>query len=353
MYLANMITGLFQEATSVSNVPDFRRLRWMFKAEPDHDALATRFAIDWLDEKGDGPFFLWVHYFGPHMPYEPRPRADDDEELEAGLEEFGAMMRESYLGSRSMGSINFENPLSPEGLAAGAHLYGREVEQVDGEIARLVRYLEGRDLLENTIIVVTSDHGESLGEHDLTFAHAYYVYDASTVVPVLFSWPDEILTDTASDAQVSLLDIMPTILELAGIGSASAEGSSLADSLRNGAAPAMRPALSESLPFLPRLPERKRIHLKGNAGKMRALREFPWKLIATPRSDGHDWELYRLDEDPGEMSNLAGSGAGAESEMMAKLLAVLELEAAGEAPDGEAQIDEEQLELLKSLGYVN
>ena len=353
VYLANMISGFFEDATDVGDVPDFRRLRWMFKGEPDHDAIATRLAIDWLDDRADGPFFLWVHYFGPHLPYEPRPRDDDGDARQAGLENFGVIMREYYLGSRTMGSINFEGPLSQAGLAAGAYLYGREVEQVDGEIGQLAGYLESKNLLENTIFVVTSDHGESLGEHGLAFAHAFYVYDASTVVPLLFSWPGEIVEGMESDAQVGMLDIMPTILELAGVESAPGEGSSLTGSLRGGAAPKTRPLLSESIPLLPRFPERKRIHLEGNAGKMRALREFPWKLIATPTSESVDWGLYRLDEDPGEETNLAGSGAEVESGLMATMLAILELEAAKEAQDRDEPIDEDQLELLKSLGYIN
>ena len=353
VYLANMVSGFFEDATDIGDVPDFRRLRWMFGAEPDRDANATRIAIDWLGDRADGPFFLWVHYIGPHFPYEPRPRDDDSDARQAGLEDFGAIMREFHLGGRTMGSINFESLLSQQELAAGAYLYGREVEQVDGEIERLVGYLESRDLLENTIFVVTSDHGESLGEHGLAFAHAFYVYDASTTVPLLFSWPGEIGEGMESDAQVSMLDVMPTILELAGVESTSGEGSSLTASLRGGAAPGTRPLLSESIPLLPRYPERKRIHLEGNAGKMRALREFPWKLIATPMNEGVDWELYRLDEDPGEESNLAGSGAEVESGLRATMLAILELEAAEEAQDRDEPIDEEQLELLKSLGYIN
>jgi hypothetical protein len=115
----------------------------------------------------------------------------------------------------------------------------------------------------------------------------------------------------------------------------------------------MRPLLSESIPLLPRHPERKRIHLPGNAGKMRALREFPWKLIATPKEEGVDWELYRLDEDPGEENDLAGSGADVEPGLRARMLAILELEAAEEDQDRDEPIDEEQLELLKSLGYIN
>jgi arylsulfatase A-like enzyme len=353
LYLANIFTGLFQDGLGLRDVPDFRRLRWMFKAEPDHDAIATDLAIDWLDGQGEGPFFLWVHYFGPHMPYEPRPSAEDDESRQAAYEEFGTMMREYYLDNRSIGSVNFENPLSPEGREVGAHLYGREVEQADGEIGRLVEHLESRGLLESTLFVVTSDHGESLGEHDLVFAHAYYVYDVSTIVPTVFYWPGEIEGGMESDEQVSILDIMPTILELAGIESESGEGTSLAGGLRGGALPEMRPMLSESIPLLPRHPERKRIHLPGNAGKMRALREFPWKLIATPKEEGVDWELYRLDEDPGEKNNLAGSGADVEPGLRARMLAILELEAAEEAQDLDEPIDEEQLELLKSLGYIN
>ncbi len=353
LYLANIFTGFFQDGLSLKNAPDFRRLRWMFKAEPDHDAMATDLAIDWVDDQGEGPFFLWIHYFGPHMPYEPRPNAGEDEQRRAAYEEFGAMMREYYLDKRSIGSVNFENPLSEEGRAVGAHLYGREVEQADGEIARLLEHMASRGLLENTIFVVTSDHGESLGEHDLVFAHAYYVYDVSTIVPTVFSWPGKTVEGVESDEQVSMLDIMPTILELAGVESESGEGVSLADGLRGGVLPEMRPLLSESIPLLPRHPERKRIHLPGNAGKMRALREFPWKLIATPKEEGVDWELYRLDEDPGEENNLAGSAADVESGLRARMLAILELEAAEEAQDRDEPIDEEQLELLKSLGYIN
>lgn len=118
-------------------------------------AEVTDRALAWL-ESGDGrPFFLWVHYFDPHTPYDPPP-----EYLPAG------------------------NTDPPEVRA-----YDGEVAYMDAEIGRLLDYVTENGLTSNTVVIVTADHGESLGEHDYYWDHGRFVYEPSMRVPFIIAGP--------------------------------------------------------------------------------------------------------------------------------------------------------------------
>jgi predicted AlkP superfamily pyrophosphatase or phosphodiesterase len=113
--------------------------------------------IKWLDSKRDTerPFFLWLHYFDPHTPYDPPAEW-----------------------------ANVSDADDPNIRA-----YDGEVAYMDNEIGRLLDYLESSDLRDNTLIIVVADHGESLGEHDYFWDHGKYLYDTETRVPLIVNGP--------------------------------------------------------------------------------------------------------------------------------------------------------------------
>ena len=131
-------------------------------------------ALRWLDEQNDErPFFLWVHLYDPHAPYEP--------------------------------------PAKHAGRREGAELYFGEVAFADEQIGRLLSRLERDGRRESTLVAVTSDHGEAFGEHD-EFTHGPYCYDSTLHIPLLLRWPGGAGAGTRDTALVSLVDLFPTLL---------------------------------------------------------------------------------------------------------------------------------------------
>jgi len=179
-------------------------------------------ALDALEEEG-APFFLWVHYQDPHGPYTPgeavRERyfdesraAGDPSELRVspGARELGALPVYQYVEERQ----------DPEFYRAG---YEGEIHLLDVAIGELLDSLRSRGALENTIVVFTAAHGESLGEDDFWFAHGELLSDPLVRVPLLFRLPGREATGKATGEAgrrrdpASLVDLVPTIAALLGV----------------------------------------------------------------------------------------------------------------------------------------
>lgn len=271
------------------------------EADPRHpDAKAERTAdrtidaaLAWLREAGDAPVFLWVHLFDPHDPYEPPPPFDA-----------------------------LESP------------YDGEIAFVDQEFGRLLEALAPRRAAGELVLCVAGDHGEALGEHDED-THGLFLYDATMRVPLLFEAPGRIPPGTVVSAPVGLVDVAPTLLVLAGVDvPASVEGRSLLARCTGDASPA-RPVYLEN--EYPR-------------------RSFGWAalrgLVAEDRKliRGPGLELYDLDEDPGELRDLATAEAQSAERLATALESLrrsLALREAG-AVDGGV----EETRRLAALGYV-
>jgi arylsulfatase A-like enzyme/tetratricopeptide (TPR) repeat protein len=250
-------------------------------------AEVTRVAGDWI-RAARGPWFAWVHYFDPHAPYEP-----------------------------------------PADLAArfAASPYDGEVAFVDRELGRLLAAVDA----QATLVLVTSDHGESLGEHGEA-THGVFVYDATLRVPWLMAGPG-VPRGRVSPVVARGIDVAPTLVDYAGLRvppsmqgrplRPAAEGREVEDA----------PAYAESL------------FCRLNLGwaPLHAWRTARWKLVLAPRP-----ELYDLAADPGETRD-AGAGDGAEAEALRSALArALETE----PPDASTRADPEVRERLRALGYL-
>ena len=158
----------------------------------------TDAALKWLAGV-DEPFFCWVHLFDPHQPYR---------------------RHEALAGT----------------AFAGKPSYDSEIAFADMQVRRLMDFLSGRHLSDRTLVVVVGDHGEGFGQHG-EIDHGWMLYDTTMRVPLIFSLPGRVGQGQRSDALVSLVDLMPTILEFAGIERASTGmGRSLGAALSGGAA---------------------------------------------------------------------------------------------------------------------
>jgi arylsulfatase A-like enzyme len=295
------------------------------------------------------PFFLWVHYLDPHWTYEPEGR-------------FGTMfdpdyspspaMKEMEAGKFHKGDIIFNNPLDPSDRRHLVALYDGEIAQVDEQVGRL---LDGvpPEIRRDLLIVLTSDHGESLGEHGYSFAHGEYLYDGTLRVPLLFVFPGRLPRGGEQRRLTSLLDVAPSILRLLGLPDRPGmDGIPLFVP----AGPRFVPAGGHDLLFAESDYQlihsaNPRFYIPGARGRWSSARGGEKKLIRIPRPGGDLQELYDLASDPEEERPLAG-GEGPEGEALARDLDGWQDYGEGAGESLEESLSPEQRERLRSLGYL-
>ncbi len=258
-------------------------------------------ALGWLDDAGgEGPFFLWLHLFDPHDPYEPP-------------EPF----RSEYEGRPYDGEVAYTDSLIGEFRAA----------------------LEERGLFDESVVVLTSDHGEGLGYHGESY-HGFFVYDSTVHVPLIVRLPGGVEAGRVVDDAVSHVDISPTLIELLDLGGAgAAQGRSLLPDMQGLPNPlAERGVYAESFYALDHY----------GWAPLRSFRTAGYKYIDTP-----DPELYALLEDPNELTNVLLERRDVSRELRAAALELAaELDSAAPEAAPEPDLDEEALSQLRALGYL-
>ncbi len=151
----------------------------------------------WLRKHGHSRFFLWVHYFDPHHPYELHPRfANLPHEKHATIFPISA-------------SVDAQR-------AAKIRAYDSEIAFDDNDLAKTLKLLDKLGVRDNTLIVFVADHGESLGEHGI-WGHGYHIYQPTVHVPMIFSYPGVIPPGERIKKNVSTVDLMPTVLSYVGL----------------------------------------------------------------------------------------------------------------------------------------
>jgi arylsulfatase A-like enzyme/cytochrome c-type biogenesis protein CcmH/NrfG len=256
-------------------------------------------ALSWLDGRPPGPFLLWVHLYDAHDPYEaPEPFR-----------------------------TRFAN-----------RPYDGEIAYADAQVGRLLAHLRNRGLLDATAVAVMADHGESLGEHGEA-THGVFLYDATIRVPLLLKLPGARGAGQRVPARVSLVDVAPTLLEVAGVARpASVQGQSLLPLLA-GVTPADRPSYAET--DYPR-------------------RAFVWSSLASWRVEQLLYvraprpELYDVATDPGAERNLAAERAALAGRLGQQLEGFRRRTAAESSPaPARSVVDPALAEKLSALGYVS
>ena len=302
-------------------------------------AEVTDRALSWLEQAAAAPFFVWVHFFDPHMPYQAPPEVAErfyagdprtgDRPKIAAHEYFTRAKRARRL-TRWLGDVR--DPDYPRAM------YAAEIHYVDRELGRLLAGLESSGRRPNTVVVVVADHGESLGEHDIFYGHDG-IYEQQLRIPLIVHVPG--LAAARSDAMVTTLDLAPSISELTGIRLRhETSGLSLVPLLRG----EQSPAFAARDRFVHQ-------HAKNHAV---ALRQDGWKLIwPIFKRDpvlSNQPELYHLQEDPEELVDLAAEQPERVRAMGRQLRPWIEL---GKVTRGDApELGEEALEHLRALGYL-
>lgn len=291
------------------------------RAEPTTDA-----ALEWLDTRGEEPFFLFVHYFDPHAVYDPpqpfrrrfaKPQDQRDDSWVFGTREHMMALRAGQL------------VLGEDTLDRAEALYDGEVAYTDAAIGRLLDGLEARGLAEDTIVVITGDHGEEFGDHG-GFEHGHTVYDELTHVPLLVRAPGVGPRDV--DQDVRHIDLAPTLCELANLSPDEGFiGQSLVPGL-NGHPMSDRPVLAQGNMWGPALT---------------SWRSGGWKLIR----GGESPELYDLSEDPLEQHDLHGTGRPEEDQLGASLERALQgFQALQQG--GTVEVGSELQAWMEQMGYA-
>ena len=250
-------------------------------------------ALEWLEGRRS-PWFLWIHCWDPHTPYEPP-------------EPFKTQYKE--------------------------HLYEGEVAYVDLALGKLFDHLKENSLFDSTLIIFTGDHGESLGQHGEKI-HGFFAYNSSTWIPLIISHPEAVPGRIRH--YVSHIDIFPTVCDVLGIEKPSfLQGISLLPSLKGRKLPE-RPIYFESLyPYY----SRGWAPLKGFILEKR-------KFIDSPLP-----ELYDLDHDFNELNNLAERKKI--FELTSQLKKIIDDLTPSEKIDAAQKVDRETREKLASLGYIS
>jgi arylsulfatase A-like enzyme len=260
------------------------------------DEVVSR-ALAWLDRRPAGRFFLWVHLYDPHDPYDP--------------------------------------PAPFAARHAGAP-YDGEIAAADAAVGRLAAGLRERRLLDGALIVVLGDHGESLGEHGED-THGVFLYDATIHVPLVVRLPGGEGGGRRVKGRVGLVDVAPTVLEAAGLPvPATVQGRSLLGLVR-GAAEPERPSYAES--EYPR-----RVFGWSALASWRAER---FLLVEAPRR-----ELYDLRTDPGATRDLAAERPAVASGMAREMAEALRAWTGATPASAPSRADPQLVERLSSLGYA-
>ena len=266
--------------------------------EPRNAQQVNRPALSWLEQHHGKPFFLFLHYYDPHFPYVLPPP-------------FAA----SYA----------DDP------------YAGEIAYVDSCIGQVLDKLRALGLYDNTLVIVTGDHGEGLGEHGEK-EHGYLVYQSTLHVPLIVRVPKDGSSGAEVNQPVSLVDIVPTVLDLIGLGTPPpVQGIDLRGYLEGTGRPERRqPIYSESLwPTL------------YGCSPLYVIVDGAVEVHPAPKP-----ELYDLSRDGGEKTNLVGRQPQIARRLRTRLAELRKALDAKANPGASTPVDKETRQRLESLGYV-
>jgi arylsulfatase A-like enzyme/tetratricopeptide (TPR) repeat protein len=270
-----------------------------YTAEIPADRVAAKF-VRWLDGRQGRKFFGWVHFYDPHAPYVPHPGA------------------------------------GPAGDGSPWSLYEGEVRYVDAQVGRIVQALKDRGLYENTVLVLVGDHGEAFGEHGER-GHGIFCYEESLRVPLVVHNPRLIKSPRAVAGRISLVDVLPGLLELFKTPVPEAVQGKSFWPLVEGRETGRREIYFESLYG----PE------EFDWAPLTGLIDGPHKYISLP-----DPELYDLDADPKEANDLVAGHRETAVAIDRKLAAFVRRTAAASGPTRRG-LSATDVKALTSLGYVS
>jgi arylsulfatase A-like enzyme len=275
--------------------------------------ITTRKALKWMRKNRGDAFFLFIHYFDPHGPY----------------------------GSPKQFVKRFpEEAYQPIGEVVAR--YDDDIRFVDAEVGNVIRGLNDEGLIDSTLIIVTADHGEGLGEHGQK-EHGGLLYDEQTRIPLIVSLPGVVPENLKIEHNVQTVDILPTVLDFVGVeNDADFSGASLMKLIQGTEKSFDRPVFLERRYSVPPGDPR-----RANIPEYIGVRHKNKKYFWSPQR-GRE-ELYDVVADARELHNIAED----DPETAENLRAMLDRWRKAEGPGSDQKINQETREKLKALGYVD
>ncbi len=268
-------------------------------------------SLPWLDGNATDPFFTLIHYMDPHDPYFEIP----------------------YNG-KAVARVNTPHP-APESAEEMRDLYIENIEYVDGFLAGIFERLKTLGLYDDMVIVVTADHGEEFYEHD-GWWHGTTLYDEQIHVPLIVKLPGNKMKGNRVRGLAGLVDVMPTVLGAAGLDCpAQCQGRDLFGGTK---APAAVYAEEDH---------------EGNV--LESIRTRDWKLVVANEGNPRGLEpleLFDLGADPGETRNLAASKTERVAELKEQMQQLAKMAGSHAVSGVEGEINADDAERLRALGYM-
>jgi len=272
-------------------------------------------AISWLEQNHDREFFLWIHYMEAHRPF--------------GVHDPSPTYMDSPVDEEETKHLLKKARLRPDEITDSEHrtlvdLYDSDIRYCSRHLSRLFEHLRNTGIWESTNLVFSSDHGEEFGEHGM-YNHGNYPYEELISVPLLVKTTRE--TPSAIADERELVDVAPTVL---GFHDVDPEGHDFeGENLFEG--------------------ESRDVFVLGqpsNHEQAVTLRRYPWKLVHA----GTDTQLYNLEQDPEEETDLSADREGVVERLRAAIPEHLETREIQEIRDPEDEVDRQQ---LAALGYLD
>jgi arylsulfatase A-like enzyme/cytochrome c-type biogenesis protein CcmH/NrfG len=287
--------GFFDAGFHIKTNPDEDRYNTVERRSAD----VVAHAITWLSQSRRSPFFIWVHLYDPHAPYDPPPPYDK----------------------------RFPDP------------YDGEIAYADASLGKLFTYLRQRGLYEHTLIVMMSDHGESLGAHGESM-HGIFLYDETIHVPLLFKLPGELLARRRVAARVRLVDVAPTLLSMLSLPlPPTFQGESLVPLMKG---------TQKVADVLPAYAETDYPHRAFGWSALRSMRTGKYLFVHAPKP-----ELYDQSQDKDAAHNLAASSPAVASTLQTQIDDFHDKTTSYRGKSPQAPVTAEQAENLSELGYVS
>ncbi len=296
-------------------------------------ARITDRVLEWVEGHDGSPYFLYIQYIDPHGPYDPPA----EYLAEVGIEPLDREMASRMNVTHGKPPYPFYEitGVDPDGLERVLELYDAEISYCDREIGRLLDGMRAKGLLDNTYVIVTSDHGEEFWEHK-QFGHGQSAYEELARVPLIIDGPG--IDAGVVEGAVELIDLYPTIATWVGAPHPPRiQGTDLGDLIAGGDRGAAPEALISNM---------KGYELTG------------WvfgreKLVRVELEGQVSWQLYDLDADPLELHDLAKQKPERVEELKQRLLARREQSAEFRVDSVEsAEIDSGMQNELEGLGYT-
>ena len=299
----------------------------------------NEFAFQWLEENSSKPFFLFINYFDAHRPYLPPPQYDEHFNKISPdiILKYASRLNKNYFIAEDKFVnyiLNSTQKVTPEEREFLVSRYDGEIRYLDHHLGRLVERLKALKVYDNTFIIVTADHGEAFGEHNM-LDHGRTLYDEVLHVPLIIKYPSAYKQSGVKEKRVSLVDIFPTILSMLNLPiPANIDGQTL----------------PESQHFIVAEWNLRWFYGDKYRRDLKAIYQGKDKYIWASNSLH---ELYDLEQDPGESINLFKKFPQKAQRMEQTLKQWLSSFKSPHTSDSNVKLNESEVEKLRSLGYVN